>query len=163
KQDLVLIANDLGHTCAVEASTGKDRWTFAVQPIALWVEPDGAHAWIAAEGALIVLDLANGNESARFPRECEAARFLYENGTLYVADYETIDCDVALRAFDVATRKLTWTADVQGVQVGHSKYWQNARIERVGLRLLFVGESAGGSWVEVVEPATGQVVARHRP
>ncbi|GEM_PF-2812025 len=163
KQDLVLIANDQGHTCAVEATTGKDRWTFAAQPTSVWVEPDGAHGWLAAEGALIVLDLANGNEVARFPRECEAARFLYDDGALYVADYETISCDIALRAFVVATRKLTWTADVEGVQVSHSKYWQNARIERLGDRLLFVGESAGGSWIEVVEPSTGQVVARHRP
>lgn len=162
-RDLVLFANALGHTIAVEAPTGKDAWSFAAQPAAVWVEPDGSRGWLAAEEALIVLDLANGIEIARFPRDCQATAFLHEDGVLYAADYDTTSCDVALRAFDVASRELLWSADVAGLQVEHSKYWQNARVERLGERLLFVGESAGGSWIEVVDRKTGRVVARHRP
>lgn len=163
ERDLVLVANDLGHICAVNATTGAEAWTFAAKPDALWVEAGGARGWLAAEGALVVLDLSNGVEIARFPRTCDAAHFLEERGVLYVADFDRKAFNVALRAFDVTQRTLIWTSDVQGVETTHRPYWQDVRVERLGERLLFVGESAAGNWIEVVDPRTGQVQARHRP
>ncbi len=31
------------------------------------------------------------------------------------------------------------------------------RLERIGTRLVLIGESAGGSYVNVIDPATGKV------
>ena len=160
---LVLLSNDAGTAFAMGAKTGKEQWSVKARPVDVYVEPDSARAWVATDDALLVVALDGGRVVQHFPREHDAVSFVRDGDDLLVADYEVISCEVALRAFDVSTRTLRWTADVQGTNVGHSKYWQHAWVERLGDVVAFAGEAAGGNWVEVVDPATGQIVSRHHP
>lgn len=158
---LALLSNDAGTTFALEPATGKERWTLKARPIGVYVgEP---YIWVATEDELLVVALEDGRVAAHFPREHDAVSFARDGDSLLVADYEVISCEVSLRAFDVPTRTLRWTADVEGTNVDHSKYWQHAWVERLGDVLAFCGEAAGGNWVEVVDPATGQIISRHHP
>lgn len=54
-----------------------------------------------------------------------------------------------------------WQRTVAGLGIGHSKYWHEAIAQAVGGALVVTSHAAGGSFVVVLDPATGEVQQRH--
>lgn len=158
---LALVSNDrwgeVGWTYALDATTGKVCWSADRRTEGVWADAGGARAWIAAPPELRVVDTSTGEGSAIDSFERDGAAFLLDGNRMLVADWETGSCGVGLRAYDPATCEKLWTAVVQGIDVPHSEYWHRVRLERIGTRVVLIGESAGGSYVNVIDPATGTV------
>ncbi len=148
---------DSGWTHALDAATGKVCWSSDRTTVGVWADAGGARAWIASPPDLRVVDTASGEGSAIDSLERDGAAFLLDGNRMLVADWERGSCGVGLRAYDAATCEKLWTAIVQGIEVPHSEYWHRVRLERIGPRLVLIGESAGGSYVNVIDPATGTV------
>ena len=158
---IALVSSDgwgeAGWTYALDATTGEVSWSADRRTEGVWADAGGARAWVAAPPDLRVVDTATGEGSTIDSFERDAAAFLLDGNRMLVADWETASCGVGLRAYDPATCEKLWTAVVQGIDVPHSEYWHRVRLERIGTRLVLIGESAGGSYVNVIDPATGTV------
>lgn len=53
-----------------------------------------------------------------------------------------------------------WERTIAGLGIGHSKYWHEAIAQPIGGELVVTSHAAGGSFVTVLDPQTGAVVAR---
>ncbi len=146
-----------GWTYALDADTGKVLWSTNRTTVGAWADAGGARAWLASPPELRLVDVTTGEGTAIDKFERDAAVFLLDERRMLVADYDAISCGVGLRAYDASTGERLWTSNAQGLEVPHSEYYQRIRIERVGTRLCLVGETAGGTFIDVVDAETGKV------
>jgi hypothetical protein len=70
-----------------------------------------------------------------------------------------------LLALDLSTGALRWRAEVEQLNVPHSKYWNDVTLERRGATIVMRGWEAGGCYVQRFDLATGRRLSsslRHR-
>lgn len=159
---LVLVGSEICHLFAIEAASGKVRWEIEVPSVRQWIEPDGAHAWIATFHSLLVMDLAAGKVIAAPGVADETSKLLVDGDTLYEAHCDQMKGTAQLQAFDIARRELRWTADVDGLPTPGISL-ASVRLERLPCGLVLVTESGPQRAIELVDPSTGKVIARHAP
>jgi hypothetical protein len=75
---------------------------------------------------------------------------------LYLAIYHRIATGSALIAVDATTGGLLWTADVQQLNVSHSKYFNDVTLELSGGVLTMRGTEAAGCYVQRFDAASGR-------
>lgn len=148
---------DEGWTYALDAATGEVRWSVARTTTAAWADRGGARAWMVAPPELRVVDTATGEGRAIDEVQRDGAAFLLDGNRMLVADWDPISCGVGLRAYDDSTCALAWKADVVGIEVPHSEYYHRVRLARLRERVLLLGESAGGTYIDLIDPETGRV------
>jgi hypothetical protein len=123
----------LGILTLEEAGSGQSR-------LQLYA-PSGAPRWKAPPS----LDGFGDNASA-----------LVVGELLIVAHFHRIATGSSLAALDLLSGKLRWKADVQQLEVDHSKYWTDVSLERQGQVLFLRGFEAAGCYLQTFDVATGQ-------
>lgn len=146
-----------GWTHALFHESGKVKWSFPRATAALWTDDVGGRTWIAMPPELRLVDSATGEGRAIDAFERDGAAFLRDGERMLVADFDKGSCGVGLRAYHLKTGDRLWTATVHGIDVPHSEYTHRVRLERIGRRVVLIGESSGGTYVNVVDPETGTV------
>lgn len=86
----------------------------------------------------------------------DSASALVDGGRLVVATFDRISSGSELMAFDLATGRRIWTADVEQLDIPHSKYWNDVTVEKSGDSLILRGIEAGGCYLQVFDAATGR-------
>jgi hypothetical protein len=75
---------------------------------------------------------------------------------LYLALFNRIATGSALIAVDAATGAVYWRADVQQLNVGHSKYFNDVTVELSGGVLTMRGTEAAGCYIQRFDAASGR-------
>jgi hypothetical protein len=152
------------NTVVVDARDGK-RVLTVQQPPSLLVE-DGAGQLLG----LLVID--------REKEEARELRFLDKSGAvrwrvprkdlwgdsgeaivvgdrLIVSVYNRISTGSHLFSVELATGKLAWNGDVEQLQIGHSKYFNDVVLSLHGPNVVMIGREAGGCYVQIFDATTG--------
>jgi hypothetical protein len=76
--------------------------------------------------------------------------------TAWIALFHRIATGSALVSVDLCTGALRWTADVQQLNVAHSKYFSDVTVEKRADEIVLTGVEAGGCYEQVFDAATGR-------
>ena len=72
-----------------------------------------------------------------------------------LALYSPIATGTRLVALDATTGALAWTANVEHLPIGHSKYSNQVELRLTGAGLLLLGHESSQDYVQRFDPATG--------
>ncbi len=173
-----------GSTRALDIDSGKVLWEGERSVYNVEFEPDGDVAWLGGpvntdalynydtDGALRAVRLATGEVLAQYPSRFTATQFLRTDDRLYAVDYPPggigfhsyiagAGPSFELRAFDLTTRGLIWSASPEGAGGEHWELYNSVRLSMVGGLLLLEGETSfHGCSAELIDPTTGRTMAR---
>lgn len=165
----LLFATSFGtpkRSVVVERESGKTVMTLPLQDTALVEDPSGTLLYVLAleesgpGRRRLQLHAPDGGprwKQAPVVEELgDSASVLVADELLIVAHFHRIATGANLHAFDLQTGTPRWRADVQHLQVAHSKYWNDVTIERAGSTLILRGMEAGGCYLQTFELATGR-------
>lgn len=165
----LLFATSFGtpkRSAVVERESGKTVVTLPVQDTALVEDPSGKLLYVLSleeQGAgkrRLQLHTPDGvprwKQAPVIEEFGDSASVLVADDLLIVAHFHRIATGSSLHAFDLSTGAPRWRADVQQLQVAHSKYWNDVSIERTGSTLILRGMEAGGCYLQTFELATGR-------
>lgn len=95
----------------------------------------------------------------------DSASIVAAGELLVVAHFHRIATGSSLTALDLATGAIKWKADVQQLQIAHSKYWNDVTLTRAGSTLTLRGVESGGCHLQTFELATGKRLSAqlHQP
>lgn len=84
---------------------------------------------------------------------------LASNGQrLFVADYPAISSGARLAAYELESGAALWTREAKGIgPQAHSEYFNVVQLRLIRGTLIAYGHEANGSYVEAVDPATGEL------
>jgi hypothetical protein len=86
----------------------------------------------------------------------DSASVVVAGDLLIVAHFHRIATGSSLTALELATGAIKWQADVQQLQVAHSKYWNDVELTRAGNILTLHGVEAAGCYVQTFDLMTGR-------
>jgi hypothetical protein len=89
----------------------------------------------------------------------DSASVLVAGELLILAHFHRIATGSSLWALDLLSGKLRWRADVQQLEVDHSKYWNDVSLERQGNTLFLRGFEAAGCYLQTFDLATGRRIS----
>jgi outer membrane protein assembly factor BamB len=93
---------------------------------------------------------------ARAPRFLSAGSARADGGRAYVAFFSPYASGSSLAAFDRRTGEHLWTADVQQLNVEHSKYHNDVELDLRGESLILAGFESLGCYRQVFDRANGR-------
>jgi hypothetical protein len=111
-------------------------------------KPDGKEAW---------------SMQPLVDRNSDSATTLVAGDLLIVAFFHRIATGSSLVAFDLKTGVKKWQAEVQQLNVGHSKYWNDVSLELRGATVVMRGFEAAGCYLQVFDVATGKRLSAAMP
>jgi len=86
----------------------------------------------------------------------DSASVVVAGDLLIVAHFHRIATGSSLTAIELTTGAIKWQADVQQLQVAHSKYWNDVELSRAGNVLTLHGVEAAGCYVQTFDLTTGR-------
>lgn len=86
----------------------------------------------------------------------DSASIVVAGELLVVAHFHRIATGSSLTALELTTGAIKWKADVQQLQIAHSKYWNDVTLTRAGNILTLRGVEAGGCHLQTFDLATGR-------
>lgn len=165
----LLFATSFGtpkRSVVIERDSGKSVVTLPLQDTALVEDPSGRLLYVLSLEELgpgkrrLQLHAPDGaprwKQAPVLQEFGDSASVLVADELLLVAHFHRIATGSSLHAFDLQTGTPRWRADVQQLQVAHSKYWNDVAIERAGSTLILRGMEAGGCYLQTFELATGR-------
>jgi hypothetical protein len=93
----------------------------------------------------------------------DSAAALVAGDLLLVSVFHRIATGSSLQAFDLATGKLRWSAEVEQLNVGHSKYFNDVTLELRGETIVMRGYEAAGCYRQTFELKTGKRLSAQMP
>jgi hypothetical protein len=93
----------------------------------------------------------------------DSAATLVAGDLLVVGVFNRIATGSALLAFDLASGKLRWGADVEQLNVGHSKYFNDVTLELRGETVVMRGYEAAGCYRQTFDLKTGKRLSAQMP
>lgn len=150
----------------VERDSGKTVASAAAQDVAIVEDEAGKLLGIAILGerrdGKRELQLQSKEGQARWKAPVaidgfgDSASIVVAGDLLIVAHYHRIATGSGLSALDLATGAIKWKAEVQQLQIAHSKYWNDVTLTRAGNTLTLRGVESGGCHLQTFELATGR-------
>ncbi len=113
----------------------------------------------ADAGELRLVDPATGRARWRTSQKGyrdDSAIAIVDGGQLIVATWHRIATGSRLLALDLATGAERWHADVEQLQVAHSKYYNDVTLELASGILTLRGFEAAGCYIQTFDAATGK-------
>ncbi len=161
---VLAVCTFVGGTTALEARNGASLWTSLAPRIPLFYEQSGDHAWVEDHDLrmgsdLCRIDLRTGGLDASESMAGSVLACLEDADDVYFVAGTESPYDV--RALDRRSGRCLWEAHARGVGEEEGiRFPHEWTMERVGARLLLVDKAAGVTALELLDPATGDVVAR---
>jgi len=85
-----------------------------------------------------------------------AVQTLVKDNILVIADYNTIATGSNLSAYDLNTGNFLWEADVNQLNVGHSKYYNTVILSLYEDKVIMEGIEAYGSYIQIFDINNGE-------
>jgi hypothetical protein len=150
----VMTLEKVSRSAVVEDASGKLLGLLALREVGeapahlMLHTPDGKEAWPAQP----LVDRFNDSATA-----------LVTGDLLIIAFFHRIATGSSLYAFDLKTGAKTWQAEVQQLNVGHSKYWNDVSLELRGATVVMRGFEAAGCYQQIFDVATGKRLSAVMP
>jgi hypothetical protein len=110
----------------------------------------------------VILQIFDGDEEVFTFKGYRSTVFTRLESVIFVADYHPLSSGCSIVAFDLATRKEVWKAELRGIgPIAHSKYSNHVAISADRDAVLVKGDEAGGRYFELLDAKTGETIA-HR-
>jgi hypothetical protein len=85
--------------------------------------------------------------------------FARTGSVMYITDYSPVAPGCSLRAYDITAKRELWTVKLKAMgEVVNSKYMNDVCIEVKNDCILVKGKESVGSYLEMIDPATGDIV-----
>lgn len=158
---------------ALDIESGQPRWSARGSICRMFIDEGSARVWAASESSLLVLELDDGSEVARWDRALPGAHFFQVDARLVLVGFEESGDGpkddpmsptarrVSLTAYDLESLERSWESPVEGVIGTRSSGYFDVRVERIGSRIAFIADGNAESTVEVIDLGSGAVLARH--
>lgn len=135
--------------------------------------PSASNTLRAGDGGVFVFVPSSGSDDAAIERRsstgsslwstpapagrANAAAMVHRAPTLYVALYIATATGCGVVALNETSGNLLWETPLQGLgALHHSKYSNAVQMRFIGNYLVIFGDEAGGRYIEVLDPDSGQ-------
>lgn len=156
-------------TTMFDSGTGKEIWkTTQGYPIGATSSKNAKHVFVAVHGrgkgngALLDVDVTEKKAIWNEKLEQEGVTLRLEGERLLVCEFTPHACDVGLACLRANDGSQLWKAQVSGIRVPHSRYYQYADLEVRQGHIVVNGQAAAGDFLETFSLKDGTAVSKWR-